>query len=66
MKVKFNQEWVNIPSYTVLSDLIEIFDVKERYYAIALNGEFISRHFYKSKILKDLDEVDIIIPMQGG
>jgi sulfur carrier protein len=39
---------------------------RDGFFAVAINHEFIPRSLYHTVILKDGDEVDVVVPMQGG
>ncbi|WP_168464603.1 sulfur carrier protein ThiS [Wolbachia endosymbiont of Ctenocephalides felis wCfeT] len=52
---------------TTLKDfLLEIKEEVVIPFAASINKEFIPQAHYESTILKDHDEVELVIPMQGG
>lgn len=66
MKIMLNDQWVILPEKAKLSDLLAIYEVQEKSFAIAVNYQFVPRPFYAMRELQDQDIVDIIVPMQGG
>lgn len=43
-----------------------LLEVKEGPFAVAINKEFVPQADYKSTILRNGDELELVIPMQGG
>lgn len=66
MKVIINyQEFELVPSCDLVNALAT-YGVKEKIFAVAVNGKVIARTEYATLKLKEADQVDILIPMQGG
>lgn len=60
----------NVP-YTVadnitLLEIISPWVSSQASFALAINDVFVPKTAYSDKVLKNLDRIDIIIPMQGG
>jgi sulfur carrier protein len=39
---------------------------KELHFAIVINNQFIPRTYYSTTLLDENDQIEIIVPMQGG
>jgi sulfur carrier protein len=49
-----------------LEEMLESLGYKESSFAVAINRVFTPLNEYKTKIIKDGDEVEILAPMVGG
>jgi thiamine biosynthesis protein ThiS len=66
LKIKINHQEIEIPEMSALSKVLEIYGTKEKVYAVALNGKIIPRAMLNQVFVKSHDQVDVIVPMQGG
>jgi len=62
--IKFNGKEKSVPINTTLKDFL--LGVKEEPFAVAINKEFVPQAHYKSTILRNGDELELVTPMQGG
>lgn len=51
---------------TTLGEVLKALDVQQKYVAIALNGACIPKVAFASTTLRERDEIEILVPMQGG
>jgi thiamine biosynthesis protein ThiS len=51
---------------TTLEKFLNTQNLPALMYAVALNGEHIPKHLYGQYTLVDQDEVEIVVPVQGG
>ena len=49
-----------------IHQMIEELEYKQKGFAVALNGTFVSLATYESTIINDSDTIDILAPVQGG
>ncbi len=66
MKVKINRLEFELPQNCNLLQALEIYEVKTKIFAIAVNEKFIPKSHYSQTIINPFDTIDIIVPMQGG
>ncbi|WP_246124885.1 sulfur carrier protein ThiS [Exilibacterium tricleocarpae] len=66
MKVSLNNEPVEVAGATTLSAAIELWQFGGQTIAVAINGEFVSRSNYATRILEAGDRIDIVKPVGGG
>ncbi len=64
MKISINGEMISTVS-DLLADVIIEYGATQPY-AIAVNGEFVSKSEYSHYRLSDNDKVDIVSPIYGG
>lgn len=65
-KIIFNNNAISIPENMLLSALLQQENYTEAGFAVAINRIFVPRAQYPTVQLKQNDQVDIILPMQGG
>lgn len=65
MNIEVNGKALEIAS-TTLADLLRELDYEGQTVATALNQEFVRKTERGTTILKDGDEVEILVPRQGG
>ncbi|BDX08640.1 sulfur carrier protein ThiS [Planctobacterium marinum] len=65
MKIRFNGEQVLIESQQLADFLLSRVDPNQAF-AVALNGDFVAKQNYATITLSEGDELDVLIPMQGG
>jgi sulfur carrier protein len=66
INVKINSQIFQLPVGCHLLEALAIYGLKEKVFAIAINGELIPRYQQAQLILQEDNDIDIIIPMQGG
>lgn len=66
IKVRHNGKWVTLPVDTHLAQALEEWRYVPETFAVAINGNFVSRQQYASISLQSGDEVDVVSAMQGG
>ena len=66
LQIQINGEPRDLAAPVALSDLLaDLPDLPENF-AIALNAAFVPRSAYPNTNLADGDEVELLVPMQGG
>lgn len=68
MEIKFNNKVIDLTQYKKIN-LVEILDLnnyRSGCYAVMVNNVFVPKSNYSSKEINDNDQIDIILPMQGG
>jgi len=66
MKIRLNGESKEVASGITLTELVELEVRCEDNFSCAVNTFFIPRSDYTSYQLQPMDEVDIVMAMQGG
>ena len=68
MKIKFNNNTIDLTQYKKLNllEILELNDYKSGCYAVMINNVFVPKSNYSTKEINDNDQIDIILPMQGG
>ncbi|MBN9286491.1 MAG: thiamine biosynthesis protein ThiS [Gammaproteobacteria bacterium 39-13] len=66
MKITINNRVIELEQSCDVASALAIYGLQEKIFALAINGRVISRSDYASTILKEADQIDILIPMQGG
>ena len=66
MKLRINGAEEIFEGVKNLSELIERLELAERTFALALNFTVVPRKAFAMTELKDDDEIEILVPMQGG
>lgn len=66
MKITINNREIELEQSCDVASALAIYGLQEKIFALAVNGCVISRSDYASTILKEADQIDILIPMQGG
>lgn len=66
MNIKFNSEELIWNELDSLADLLEKKSYIGNYFSVMRNKKFIPRRSYATTFLKNGDEIDVILPMQGG
>lgn len=66
MQLLINGESVSLEESTSLYHLLEKLGYEQNSIAVALNGTFIPRHQYKTCLVENAQELEIVSPMQGG
>lgn len=64
--LSLNGEKKTLPADEVLLNAITSWELHKQKFAIAINEQFIPKSAYADTILKDGDNVELLIPMQGG
>lgn len=66
ISILFNGESKTLQNELPLSQAIESLELAGNSFAIAINENFIPKSNYNSTILQDGDQVELLVPMQGG
>ena len=66
MKLTLNGKSQFFDTNPTLQEAIESFGPTEGPFAVALNKEFVPRAHYTTIRLNDGDQLDLVVPMQGG
>ena len=68
MKIKFNNKTIVLTQHTKLNlvDILDLNNYKDGCYAVMINNVFVPKSNYSSKEISDNDQIDVILPMQGG
>lgn len=66
INISFNGKVLSIKKGHSVSQLIEQFTDLGSSFAVAINKEFVPRSVYAETILSEGDDVELVIPMQGG
>ncbi|WP_299975953.1 sulfur carrier protein ThiS [uncultured Pseudoteredinibacter sp.] len=72
MNITLNGKNIKITQYKTLTDFFA--NLKEensalqlpKQFAVALNGNFVPREQYDKSSLREGDELELLVPMQGG
>ncbi len=70
MQLMLNDKTIEVESNITISQLIDWLRVDSGFsdtnFAIAVNMEFVPRSIYSESVLQENDQVEIVLPMQGG
>lgn len=72
MNITLNGKNIEITQYKTLSDFFASLKEEDsalqlpKQFAVALNGNFVPREHYDKSALQDGDELELLVPMQGG
>ena len=67
MKIKINGEEKLLECEAIsLKELLEKFNIEQKYNVIAVNYECIKKSQYSEIEIRESDEIEILSPMQGG
>lgn len=66
INVSVNNQLIQIPAQTTISQLITIAGFADQMVAIAVNGEFVPKSQYINTLLNESDNIDIVKPIGGG
>lgn len=66
INVFVNQQAQHINTNLSLQELLQDIQNLNEHFAIAVNDTFIPKSLYSKTILQDADQIDIIVPQQGG
>ena len=66
LRLVINGEEKNIDGAKTIEDLLRLLDYEKDAVAVALEGTFVSRSKYNEHQLQDAQEIEILMPMQGG
>jgi sulfur carrier protein len=65
MRVIVNQVEYELPSQSMVSDVLSLIDAKPPY-AVAVNLNFVPKTQYGEFLLNENDQVEVIAPVTGG
>lgn len=66
MNLSINGTIQNVEAIKTVADLVSSLGLGDRSFAIALNMTFIPKHSYSETPLHHGDQLDIVVPSQGG
>ncbi len=66
MIIYLNNIEKNIESGTLLTSILQQLQHKSNDYAVAVNQTFVPRSHYVEFELKQGDQIELLVPMQGG
>jgi len=66
MEIRFNGEATMIDRAMPLSELLARMEDLPQNFAVAVNEAFVPREAYADTPLNEGDEVELLVPMQGG
>ncbi len=64
--IKLNGETKTLEENLSLQQAIDSWNIETQSFAVAVNEDFIPKSNYNSTLLQANDEVELLIPMQGG
>ncbi|PMS20774.1 thiamine biosynthesis protein ThiS [Trinickia dabaoshanensis] len=65
MDIQVNQTPLSLPEDATLADALSLFGARPPF-AVAVNGEFVSRGLHAARALKPGDKIDVVQPVAGG
>ena len=65
MDIQVNQTPLTLPEDATLADALSLFGARPPF-AVAVNGEFVSRGLHAARTLQAGDKVDVVHPVAGG
>ena len=66
MEIRFNGEATRVDSAMPLSELLAQMEDLPQNFAVAVNEAFVPREAYADTQLNEGDDVELLVPMQGG
>lgn len=66
MKLLINGEKKEVSETRRLTELLKELNYEGQNFAVAINRQFIPRAEYEKTSLQDSDEIEILMPLQGG
>lgn len=66
MTLLINGEKKELEKPCTLTELLQELRYEGKHFAVALNRQFIPRSQYTTTAIKDQDEIEILMPLQGG
>ena len=64
--LSLNGEKTQLAANETLLDAIAAWQLQQQKFAIAINEQFIPKSAYADTVLQDGDNIELLIPMQGG
>jgi sulfur carrier protein len=65
MRVIVNQVEHEVPSQSMISDVLSLIDVRPPY-AVAVNMNFVPKTDHDKHLLNENDQIEVITPVTGG
>ena len=65
MDIQINQTPLSLPEQATLADALSLFGARPPF-AVAVNGEFVSRGLHAVRTLQPGDKIDVVHPVAGG
>ena len=65
MRISINQQPVDLAETASVADALAAFDARPPF-AVAVNGQFVSRSRYAAQPLAEGDRLDVVQPVAGG
>lgn len=66
MEITINAQHTILDSAISVLSLLETHGYSGKLVAVAINGEFIPKSTYETRIIENKDVIEIVAPMQGG
>ncbi|MFI4918359.1 MAG: sulfur carrier protein ThiS [Legionellales bacterium] len=66
ISIYLNDEVQEVEATLSLQDLLMQNQYRDQHFAVAINKQLIPRMLYSSTLFNPNDNVDVIVPMQGG
>jgi sulfur carrier protein len=66
VNVVINGEKQTIQTDQTVEDLLNVLGYEGQSFAVAVEGEFVPREKYGSRIINEGEQIEIVAPMQGG
>jgi sulfur carrier protein len=66
LQILLNNQTIQLPPGSTVSDALSIVGPSEGPYAVALNDEFLPKSRYSQQPLNDGDTLDLVAPVGGG
>jgi sulfur carrier protein len=64
--ISVNGEQKQLDRSLSLLDAIQLWSLSEKQFAVAVNQQFIPKALYEETHLEEGDNIELLIPMQGG
>lgn len=64
--IKINHQEIVLPNECDITQALTIYGLQEKIFAVVLNNKIIPRENHQQIIIQADDQLDIIVPMQGG
>jgi|TARA_B100000767_G_C19673311_1_gene496219 sulfur carrier protein len=65
-KIQLNGKKITIKQKVYLSNLLDLYKLDKKKVAIELNGVIVPKQFYKKKLLKNNDIIEVVHFIGGG
>ena len=66
MRLIVNEQSIETTERLCVSELLALLSYQPESVAVAVNGQFVARRDWDKLRLEPADELDVVVPMQGG